>query len=98
MRGRDLYIIQQAHTGNIKVGRSNDVHRRLRNLQTGSPYRLRLILHVEHEGKREREIHQRMHGRGTRRGGEWFEEGALSELPEDYYGQLDLEHQDWWRF
>lgn len=97
MRGRDLYIIQQAKTGNIKVGRSSDVHRRLQNLQTGSPYRLRIILHVPDQGIREREIHQRMRGRGTRWDGEWFEEGALSELPDEYYERLDLEQQDWWR-
>lgn len=94
-RGTDLYVIQMAVTGDVKVGRSKHPEKRLRELQTGSPHRLRMILHVRGEGHREREVHRRMEGRGTR--GEWFEVGALADLPDELYEQLDLESQDWWR-
>jgi hypothetical protein len=35
--------------------------------------------------------------RQIRRNGEWFVEEALSELPPDLYGMLDLSQTDWWR-
>jgi len=39
-----------------------------------------------------------MEGRHLRRDGEWFEEGALAELPADLYDLLThIEDQDWWR-
>jgi hypothetical protein len=38
-----------------------------------------------------------MDGRHLRSNGEWFEEGALAELPADLYDRLDLESQDWWK-
>lgn len=97
MRGKDLYILQMDVTGDIKVGRSKHVHKRIKELQTGCPHRLRLILHVPDEGHRERGLHMTMIQRSLRRNGEWFEEGALAELPVDLYDRLDLESQDWWR-
>lgn len=98
MRGKDLYILQMEMTGDIKVGRSKHVHQRIKELQTGCPHRLQLILHAPDEGHRERDIHRMMSGRHLRRNGEWFEEGALAELPLDLYDLLThLEDQDWWR-
>lgn len=94
--GKDLYIIQMAVTGDIKVGRSKNPHKRLKQLQTSCPHPLKLILHIPDEGFREREIHRIMHTRGTRHNGEWFEEGALAELPLEMYDLLDLNNQDWW--
>ena len=98
MRGADLYILQSHGSGDIKVGRSSDPRRRLREIQTGSPRRLRIILHAPGLGHREKEIHRRMLGRSTRtRGdGEWFEVGALAELPDALYELLGLEDEDWW--
>lgn len=95
--GNDLYIIQMAVTGDVKVGRSKNPDRRLKQLQTGSPHPLRLILHAPGRGDLERQIHRLMKDRRIRRSGEWFEEGALAELPDDLYDMLDLEQQDWWR-
>ena len=94
--GADLYIIQMAVTGDIKVGRSKDVHRRLRQIQTGSPHPLRLILHIPDGGDLERGFHTLMRQRRTTHKGEWFDVGALSELPTAAYEGLDLETQDWW--
>ena len=85
-------------TGDIKVGRSKHVQKRIKELQTGCPHPLRLILHAPDEGHRERDIHRRMDGRHLRHNGEWFEEGALAELPDDLYNLLThIENQDWWR-
>ena len=95
-RGTDLYIIQMAVTGDIKVGRSKDPSRRLKQLQTGCPHPLKVILHIPNEGHREGEIHRLMRYRSTRTQGEWFEEGALAELPLEMYDLLDLDNQDWW--
>jgi hypothetical protein len=97
MNGKDLYILQMDVTGDIKVGRSKHVHRRIKELQTGCPHRLRLILHAPDEGIRERGLHRTMRQRSLRNNGEWFEEGALADLPVDLYDRLDLESQDWWR-
>jgi hypothetical protein len=96
VNGKDLYIVQMAVTGDIKVGRSKDPKRRLKQLQTACPHPLRLILHIPDEGYREREIHRLMRCRNTRGNGEWFEEGALAELPLKMYDQLCLKDQDWW--
>ena len=73
VRGKDLYILQMEMTGDIKVGRSKHVHQRIKELQTGCPHRLRLILHAPDEGHRERDIHRMMGGRHLRRNGEWFD-------------------------
>ena len=85
-----------AVTGDIKVGRSKDPYQRLKQLQTGCPHPLKVILHIPNEGHKEREIHRRMRYRGTRSDGEWFEEGALAELPLEMYEMIDLDAQDWW--
>ncbi len=96
-RGQDLYIIQMDTTGAVKVGRSKDVYRRLKQLQTACPHRLRLILHAPNQGHREHALHRIMRHRGTRTDGEWFEEGALAELPIELYDLItNLDDPDWW--
>jgi len=93
----DLYVMQERHTGNVKVGRTHNVQVRLAQLQTGCPNTLRVILHAPRQGWREKSIHRLMGYRQIRRNGEWFVEEALSELPPDLYGMLDLSQTDWWR-
>ena len=93
----DLYIMQMAVTGEIKVGRSSDPERRLRHLQTGCPHPLRIILVVPGAGRIEKNIHRLMDYRQTRRNGEWFSAEALNELPAELYGLLDLDQRDWWK-
>lgn len=95
--GEHLYVIQSDVTGNIKVGRSSEPRRRLKQLQTGSPHRLRLLIVAVDAGFREREMHKRMKEKRARADGEWFTVGALTELPPSMYGQLDLETEDWWK-
>lgn len=97
--GAHLYVIQSHTTGAFKVGRSSDPERRLRDLQVGSPFELRIILVVENAGWRERRVHHALRGyrsQGTYKG-EWFIEPGLGSLPDDLYDLLDLEVvNSWW--
>ena len=97
--GTSLYILQQHTTGAFKVGRSSDVPARLKQLQTGSPYDLRIILVVKGQGTREREIHRRLRGyeSQTGDGGEWFIEPGLPSIGDELYVRLDPCVSDcWW--
>lgn len=97
--GTHLYIIQSRVTGAFKVGRSSDPERRLKELQTGSPHELRIILVLENQGPRERILHRKLAGYRSQghQKGEWFIEPALASLPDDVYGQFDLEMvSTWW--
>lgn len=97
--GEHLYIVQSHTTGAFKVGRSSDPERRLGELQTGSPYLLRIILVLEGQGHRELSLHRRLReyrAKGVVKG-EWFIEPGLANLPDDIYDQLDIEMVDsWW--
>ncbi len=97
--GADLYIIQAHTTGAFKVGRSSDVEARLKQLQTGSPYTLRIILVLKNQGIREREMHHRLRGyESQQEGGEWFIEPGLPSLGDEVYELLDIcALEDWWR-
>lgn len=97
--GAHLYIIQSGTTGAFKVGRSSDVQARLKQLQTGSPYTLRIILVLEGQGHRERELHHLLRGyESQQEGGEWFIEPGLPSLGDDVYELLDdCALEDWWR-
>lgn len=94
--GLHLYIIQSAVTGAIKVGRSGNPDKRLKSLQTGSPYPLRIILVLDRRGWQEKALHERLSRFHTK--GEWFlYQGLAGGLPLDIYEQLDLEVVDnWW--
>lgn len=102
-RGADLYIIQSDVTGAVKVGRTQDAPERLKQLQTGCPYQLRLMAVFPGLGHRETRIHRIL--RSSKRPtlppsgmlGEWFPLDVLPELPDELYGQLPLEDLDtWW--
>lgn len=95
--GNDLYIIQSDVTGAIKIGRTGKIERRIRQLQTGSPYRLRVILHLPGQANLERRLHNMVASFRLKAKGEWFHYDALIHLPNDIYGMLDLEVVDeWW--
>lgn len=97
--GNSLYVIQSKVTGAFKVGRSSNVPERLKQLQTGSPYDLRIILVLENQGGREREIHRRLRGYESQstEGGEWFIEPGLPSIGDDLYQHLDpCVFECWW--
>jgi hypothetical protein len=64
-----VYFIQ-AGGGDIKIGFSDNPAKRLAQLQTGQPQRLRLLATIPGDARREREIHARF--ARHRRQGEWF--------------------------
>jgi hypothetical protein len=102
MTSAHLYVIQSGVTGAIKVGRSDSPARRLHQLQTGSPYVLRIILVLEGGGPREREVHRRLDSWKTTRiaGAEWFSEEGLGSIPDDIWEHAlpwYLDNPDWWR-
>ena len=99
--GQDLYIIQMAQTGDFKVGRTSDIQRRISELQTGCPHRLRVLLHAPGLGHQERRVHAALYGYGSRNGyGEWFLEEGMGSLPLDIFELFSvkvLEDCDWWK-
>ena len=101
MAGRDLYIIQMAVTGELKVGRSDDVQTRLKQLQTACPHTLKLLLHVPNHGCWEKDLHKTLSRYRTRVcKGEWFSEEGLGWLPLYLYNKIPeqiLEETDWWK-
>ncbi len=101
MAGRDFYILQAAGTGSYKIGRSDDVEARIKQLQTGCPNTLRLIVKIPNWGYLERETHQRLSRYRIRIGkGEWFAEPCLGELPLHIYEKIPeaiLETPDWYK-
>ena len=54
MNKDNLYIIQSDVTGMIKIGRSKDPQKRLKQLQTGNPNKLKLIAEFKGEGWKEK--------------------------------------------
>lgn len=97
----DLYIIQMGCTGAFKVGRSNDVPRRLRELQTGCPYPLKVLLVAKGLAHLEKGIHRTLVSYRTRYGkGEWFREEGMGSIPVQIWDMVPLEileDPDWWK-
>ena len=60
MNNDDLYIIQSDLTGMIKIGRSKDPQKRLKQLQTGNPNKLKLIVSFKGDGWKEKILHERL--------------------------------------
>ena len=54
MNNDDLYIIQSDVTGMIKIGRSKNPQKRLKQLQTGNPNKLKLIAEFKEQGWKEK--------------------------------------------
>tara|TARA_Y100000310_G_C20334261_1_gene646713 strand:+ start:381 stop:680 length:300 start_codon:yes stop_codon:yes gene_type:complete len=90
-----LYFIQSDVTGMIKIGRSKDPQKRLKQLQTGNPNKLKLIASFEKEGWKEKALHEELSR--YRLEGEWFDHACIGSIPDYLYekikwGSLD----DWW--
>ena len=97
-QGRDLYLFQMRVTGAIKIGRSSNPERRIKQLQVGSPHRLRVLMVVPNQGGTEKDLHRRLnHHRLRVDKGEWFGPDCLWDLPIPLYELLDLEMLDWWK-
>jgi hypothetical protein len=66
-----VYVIHAVGTNRVKIGFSDNPHRRLNDLQTGSPFPLTLVGLREGTMKTERAIHEYFEDRRIQ--GEWFE-------------------------
>lgn len=99
--GDHLYIIQSDTTGAVKIGRSTHPEKRLKELQTGSPYALRILKVFTDKGDIEHSLHQDVERYRLRSGasgikGEWFHHDCLHYLPDWLYNELPLEDR-WWK-
>lgn len=77
-----VYVIQSGSDGPVKIGVAADVWRRLKNLQTASSTRLRLLHVFEGGAEEEKRLHQRF--ASARLGGEWFK--PISEITSGEFG------------
>lgn len=92
-----LYIIQSDKTGSLKIGRSKDPEKRLKQLQTGSPYSLKLIFMAEGKGHLEKRLHERLKDYRQRRKGEWFDFDCVGSLPDWIHELIDWDDANvWW--
>jgi hypothetical protein len=93
-----LYIIQSSKNGSFKIGRSNNPEKRISQLQTGSPYKLKIILVLKNMGYLEKSIHRNILT-GNKRScrGEWFDFELSSYIPDNIYEKIDLDSfNTWW--
>jgi len=65
-----IYFIQQENDGAIKIGISNNFKKRLRQLQTGSPYKLNILTIINGDEELEKQLHSKF--AEYRLSGEWF--------------------------
>jgi len=90
-----LYFIQSDLTGMIKIGRSKNPVRRLKQLQTGNANKLKLIASFENMGWREKIIHERLDRWSEE--GEWFNSNCIGSIPDDLYEKIEYGSFDnWW--
>ena len=77
-----VYFITDGH-GHIKIGKADDTCQRIKELQTGNPYKLSFLLTVMLESIADAfELEQRLHAKfdDYRLEGEWFEAEPVLEL------------------
>lgn len=97
--GQHLYFMQMDRTGAVKIGRSGNVERRRSEVQTGCPYKVRILLVLLDKGRIERSLHRRLaRFRTAGFDGEWFHLEGMPSLPDWIYEQMDIDLIDsWWR-
>lgn len=95
MKSDALYIIQSDNTGMIKIGRSKDPLKRLKQLQTGNPNKLKLIAYFDNMGWREKELHEQLSR--YRLEGEWFSYECIGDMPINLYELIEFgSFDEWW--
>lgn len=89
-----LYLIQSDKTGSIKIGRSDHPQIRLKQLQTGAAFELKLLAIIDGAGHLEKQIHKQL--KEYRLQGEWFHWDILRYLDDFITEHLDWETEYWW--
>lgn len=90
-----VYFVQGEHGGPIKVGytSSASIDRRLAQMQTGSPARLRAVLTIEGDTRAEAWLHRLFAADWIH--GEWYQpSGRLVDWIIDHGGDAALVHRD----
>ena len=102
-KGKSLYLMQADNSGAIKIGKSANPERRVKQLQTGCPFEIRLIASFPEKGDLEKRLHKRLWeyrinpltNKKTR--GEWFDFSCMGNLPDWITETLDLDMVNtWW--
>jgi len=97
MRGKNLYIIQSDVTGDLKIGRSNNAIKRLRELQVGSHTKLKLLCEISNMGHIEKRLHQKLSDYKIRKRSEWFSFDCAGNLPDWLCESIDWDIANiWW--
>lgn len=89
-----LYFIQSYKNGAIKIGRSNDPFKRLKQLQTGNQEKLHLVFYIENMGEKEKYLHNYL--KEFRINGEWFKYECVGSIPIDIYQLIPFGILDQW--
>ena len=93
----NLYIIKAVGTGLVKIGFSTNVPKRLKSLQTASPYRLEVLATWAGTDADEKALHLKF--AEYRKTGEWFKAGDwLNRLLEDVKPQSRKGRETFSRF
>jgi len=80
-----VYVIQAGDDGPVKIGyTSGPAEKRLRGLQTGNPYKLRILKVFDGDERHESELHRRFAGHRIR--GEWFDPCVIESMPDHKNG------------
>ena len=78
---KDLYIIQCDKTGDFKVGITGNIENRIRSIQNGCPYTVKVVLLIEQGAYLEKRIHGRLKKfKTTKKNREWLITGGLKNL------------------
>ena len=94
---KHLYVIQSDITGAIKIGISNNPKKRLQQLQTGSPYKLKLLTIVKGRGDLERSLHSFLKPYKQSCKGEWFDFDCTGSFPDWLSEMVDWDVANvWW--
>ena len=86
-----VYFLTDDH-GHIKIGKSNDIYSRICELQTGNPYKLRLLFSLKMKDETMAfNLEQKLHKlfRKSQLEGEWFEEEEILKFLENDYCEVD---------
>tara|TARA_A100001515_G_scaffold7053_1_gene5966 strand:+ start:1246 stop:1551 length:306 start_codon:yes stop_codon:yes gene_type:complete len=97
MKKDSLYIIQSDVTGDIKIGRSKNPPERLKQLQTGNQFKLKLLCELPQMGHKEVFLHRRLSNYKTKKKGEWFKFECTGLLPDWLSESIDWDIANtWW--
>jgi len=84
-----LYFIQMEEAPYyFKIGRTKNIEKRLKQLQTGSGVKLRLVYLFEKLGHKEKYLHEELNR--WRQSGEWFacNRYSVGAIPTEFYEKL----------